>query len=89
MHRPERIVERLPADRDQVGVAVLQDLLGLRPVEDQADRHGRDVGAALHRRGERHLEAERALDRRAVDRPVRPPDEVSITSMPSAFSSCA
>ena len=46
VQRPERIVERLPADRDQVGVAVLQDLLGLRPVEDQADRHGRDVAPA-------------------------------------------
>ena len=74
MHRPERIVERLPADRDQVGVAVLQHLLGLRPVEDQADRHGRDASTALHRRGERHLEAERALDRAppSTGRPGRP-----------------
>src|SRR6266436_1979012 len=63
MQRPERIVERLAADGDQVGIARLQDRLGLRPVEDQADRHGRNAGLTLHRGGERHLETKRALDR--------------------------
>src|SRR5688572_20609341 len=31
MHGPERVIERLTADRDQVGVTRLQDRLGLRP----------------------------------------------------------
>src|SRR5580704_14830715 len=35
---------RLPADGDQVGVAVLQDGLGLLGLQDDADRHGGDVG---------------------------------------------
>src|SRR5580704_3197479 len=63
MQRPERIEQRLAADGDQVGVTRLQDRLGLLPVEDQADGHGVDVRLALHRRRERHLETQRALDR--------------------------
>jgi len=35
MDLPERVVPG--TDRDQVGVPVLQDLLGVRAVEDQAD----------------------------------------------------
>src|SRR5258708_22520889 len=35
---------RLAADRDEIGLPVLQDRLGLLRLENDADRHGRDIG---------------------------------------------
>ena len=46
VHRPVRIVEKLARERDQVGAAFLQDLLGLVAMHDQPDRHAHDVGIA-------------------------------------------
>src|SRR5690606_37590326 len=36
MKRPERVVERLPADRDKIGMAVPHDVFGLPASQDQA-----------------------------------------------------
>src|SRR3984957_10330813 len=51
---------RLPADRDQVGLLVLQDGLSLLRLQDDADRHGRDVGFLADPLGERNLKSEAA-----------------------------
>ena len=62
VQRPVGIEQRLAADGDEVGAALLQRLLGLLRGEDQADRHGRDTGFFPDPIGERQLEARDALD---------------------------
>src|SRR5258708_22421767 len=55
MQGPVRVVERLAADRNQVGLAALQNLLRMLRVEDQADRHGFDSGFLFDAFRERDL----------------------------------
>src|ERR1700722_19710903 len=61
----------LPADRDEVGLAILQDGFGLLSFQNDADRHRRDARLLADPFGIRHLEAEAARDlgsgRRARD----------------------
>src|SRR5207247_528029 len=57
VHRPIGIVEDFPPHRDQIGLPVTQDLLGLVAMDDEADRHRHDVGMALHVFRQRHLVA--------------------------------
>jgi hypothetical protein len=38
VQRPVRIEQRLASDRDDIGVALRQDILGLLRMQDQADR---------------------------------------------------
>jgi hypothetical protein len=52
------------ANRDQVGLALLQDVLGAEGIDDQADRHRHDAGLAAHALRIGHLEAPAALDAR-------------------------
>src|SRR2546430_11762996 len=61
MPGPARIVEKLAAERDQVGLAARHHVLGELGFPDLADRHGRHAGLAAHSRRERHLVA-RAVD---------------------------
>ena len=44
VQRPVRIEQRLAADRDEIGLALRQDIFGLLRMQDQADRDGRDAG---------------------------------------------
>src|SRR5262245_18002090 len=46
--RPIGIAQHLARDRDDIGLTVLQDRLGLRRLGDHADNHGRDIGFAAH-----------------------------------------
>ena len=62
--RPARIDQGLARNRDQVGLALLQDVLGAEGIDDQADRHRHDAGLAAHALGIGHLEAPAALDAR-------------------------
>ena len=66
--RPRRVAQRLAAEQHDVGLARLEDVLGLLRLGDQPDRPRRDAGALPDRRGERHLVAgaERDLLRRRV-----------------------
>ena len=57
VHRPIGIVEDFPSHRDQIGLPVTQDLLGLVAMDDEADRHRHDIGMALHIFRQRHLVA--------------------------------
>ena len=59
---PVRVVQRLASDRDQIGLAALQDLFRMLRVENQADRHGFDAGFLAHPFCERNLETGIALD---------------------------
>src|SRR5580698_190649 len=51
---------RLPADRDQIGLPVLQDGFGLFRLQDDPDRHGGHPGLLTDALGKRHLETEAA-----------------------------
>src|SRR5262245_53231778 len=55
MPAPARVVEHAAGERDHVGLAGGDDLLGLLGLGDQADRHGGDAGGLLDRLRERHL----------------------------------
>jgi hypothetical protein len=55
VHRPVRIVENLAPHRDQIGLPIAQDLLGLVAMDDQADGHGHDAGVLAHIFRQRHL----------------------------------
>src|SRR5450755_3709502 len=54
----------LPADRDEVGLAILQDGFGLLCLENNANRHRRDAHVVTDPFGVRHLETEAARDLR-------------------------
>src|SRR5262249_37830123 len=47
---PGRFRHELAAERDEIGILVLQDRLGLPWLDDGADRHGRNARALSHRR---------------------------------------
>ena len=74
MRRPVRVVERLAADRDQVGTARLQRLLRLLGREDQADRHGLDAGFLANAFGEGNLEPRHSRHQRLGRRGRRAED---------------
>ena len=57
VQRPVRIEQRLATDRDQIGLALFENGLGLVGMHDQPDRHGPDLDFAADGLGERHLEA--------------------------------
>src|ERR1700753_3892246 len=59
---PARIVKHAAGERDHVGLAGRDDVLGLSGLGDQADRHGGDTGRRLDRFRERHLIARRQRD---------------------------
>src|SRR6201996_1430323 len=52
---PARVVEHAARQRDDVGAAGSDDLLGLLRFGDQADRDGGEAGLLLDLFGERHL----------------------------------
>ena len=54
----------LPADSDEVGLAILQDGFGLLCFENNADRHRRDADVVADPFGVGHLETEAARDLR-------------------------
>ncbi len=60
--RPVGIPNQFAGERDEVGLAVAEDGLGLMGVGDQADGHGHDMGLGAHAGGEGHLVAGHALD---------------------------
>ena len=62
--RPAWIDECLARDGDQVGLALLQDVLGEVGIDDEPDRHRFDAGLAAHALGVGHLEAPGPLDAR-------------------------
>src|SRR5690349_7091045 len=82
MVRPVRVVERFAADTDEVGLAVLQDVLGMTGFEDKADRHRLDAGLAPDPFRIRYLEPRLARDarrrRRAADAPRRAVDHIYV-----------
>jgi len=48
MNRPVRIVKKLSCKRDQIGLSVAQNLLGVMRFRDQSDGNGLDAGFATH-----------------------------------------
>ena len=72
MHGEERVIQRLPADRDQIRITRLQDGLGLGAIEDEAHGHGVHRRLAPHLGGEGHLEAGVAGDDRRGGRTGQP-----------------
>ena len=50
-----RIDQRLAGDRNEVSFSLGENLLSLRPVENDTDGHGRHSGGMAHRFGIGHL----------------------------------
>ena len=57
MSRPERVVERLAPNCDQISAVLLQDLLGVLGLDDEPDRHCGDAGLVPDALGVWHLVA--------------------------------
>src|SRR5512139_1711744 len=54
---PMRIVQEYAPERNQIGLSLRHDLLGVLGLDDQPDRSGRDAGLLLDARGDRHVVA--------------------------------
>jgi hypothetical protein len=55
MERPIRVAQKLAGDEHAVGVAALDDRVGLQRIGDETDRSRRDARLAPDPRGERYL----------------------------------